>query len=410
MVSMSSRKILHLDLDAFFCAVEEQRDPSLRGKTFAVGGRPDERGVVASCSYAARRFGVHSAMAMGQALKICPSLIIVGGHYQAYSEASRKVMDRLRTLTPLVEQISIDEAFLDVSELPGPVEGLARGLQASIRDELGLPCSLGIASNKLVAKIATEVGKASGRGNGPPNALTIVPPGTEAEFLAPLQVNLLWGVGPKTAARLSELGIQTIGDLARTPEADLIQRFGKHGLEMALHARGIDPSPIVTIRDVKSISQETTFSRDVRVESELRHTLLEQAGEVARLLQKKQLCGSTVKIKLRWPDFTTLTRQMTLNRSTDQAETIFRTAEQLFDKVWKPGKAVRLLGVGVSGLVERGDCSHSSGQLELWRADGQDNQITEKERRLQTTISELQERFGTDALSKGLPKKGYKES
>jgi DNA polymerase IV len=401
--------IIHLDLDAFFCAVEEQRDPSLRGKPFAVGGRPDERGVVASCSYAARRFGVHSAMAMGRALKICPSLIIVGGHYQSYSEASRKVMDRLRSLTPLVEQISIDEAFLDVSELPGPIEGLARRLQASIREELGLPCSLGVASNKLVAKIATEVGKASGRGDGPPNAVTIVSPGTETEFLAPLQVNLLWGVGPKTAARLSELGIQTISDLARKPEAELVQRFGKHGLEMALHARGIDPSPIVTVRDVKSISQETTFSRDVRVESELRHTLQEQAEAVARLLQKKQLCGSTVKIKLRWPDFTTLTRQTTLDRSTNQAETIFRTAEQLFDKVWRPGKAVRLLGVGISGLVERGDCYRNSGQLELWQADGQDNQITEKERRLQTTISELQERFGTDALSKGLPKKEKKE-
>ena len=396
--------IIHLDLDAFFCAVEEQRDPSLRGKPFAVGGRPDERGVVASCSYAARRFGVHSAMAMGRAIKICPNLIIVRSRYQAYGEASRKVMDRLHALTPLVEQISIDEAFLDISGLPEPVEELARQLQASIRDELGLPCSLGVASNKLVAKIATEVGKGSGRGEGPPNALTIVPPGTEAEFLAPLQVNLLWGVGPKTAARLLELGIQTIGDLARRSEVDLIQRFGKHGLEMALHARGIDPSPIVTVRTVKSISQETTFSQDVRDESELRQTLLSQAGQVARLLQRKQLRGITVKLKLRWPDFTTLTRQTTLSRATDQAETLSRTAEQLFDKVWRPGKAVRLLGVGVSGLVERGDCYRNSGQLELWQAEGQGDQIAEKERRLQTVISELQERFGKESLSRGLPK------
>ena len=401
--------IIHLDLDAFFCAVEEQRDPSLRGKPFAVGGRPDERGVVASCSYAARRFGVRSAMAMSRALKICPQLIIVHGRYQAYGEASRNVMGRLHALTPLVEQISIDEAFLDISDLPGPVEELARKLQGSIRDDLGLPCSLGIASNKLVAKIATEVGKGSGRGDGPPNALTLVPPGTEAEFLAPLQVNLLWGVGPKTAARLSELGIQTIGDLARRSEVDLIQRFGKHGLEMSLHARGIDASPIVTVRAVKSISQETTFTRDVRDETELRYTLLNQAGEVARLLQKKQLRGITVKIKLRWPDFTTLTRQTTLSRSTDQAETLYRTAEQLFDKVWRPGKAVRLLGVGVSGLVEGGDCYRNSGQLELWQVEGQGEQIAEKERRIQTVISELQERFGKEALSKGLPKKDFKD-
>jgi len=402
--------IIHLDLDAFFCAVEEQRDPSLHGKPFAVGGRPEERGVVASCSYAARRFGVHSAMAMGRAMKICPHMIIVHGHYQAYGEASRKVMASLHALTPLVEQISIDEAFLDISNLPGPVEELARQIQASIRDGLGLPCSLGVASNKLVAKIATEVGKASGRGDGPPNALTIVQPGTEADFLAPLQVNLLWGVGPKTAARLLELGIQTIGDLARKSDVDLIQRFGKHGLEMALHAKGIDPNPIVTVRAVKSISHEITFSRDVRDESELRKTLRSQVGEVARLLQKKQLRGRTVKLKLRWPDFTTLTRQTTLGRATDQAETLSRIVEQLFDSIWRPGKAVRLLGVGISGLVERGGCYRNTGQLELWQRDGQSDRIDEKEQRLQTVISELQERFGQEVLSKGLPKKDVEEN
>jgi DNA polymerase-4 len=312
-------------------------------------------------------------------------------------------MARLFEMTPLVEQISIDEAFLDVSEISEPVDLLAQRLQASIREELSLPSSLGVASNKLVAKIATEVGKASGKGDGAPNALTIVPPGMEAEFLAPLKVNMLWGVGPKTTVRLEELGIQTIGDLAHVSETILIKRFGKHGMEMARHAKGIDPSPIVTIHDVKSISQEATFNRDMRNEAELRQTLRDLSTQVARRLQKNNLRGITVKLKLRWPDFTTLTRQKTLSRATDQAEVLSITAEQLFDKVWKPGKAVRLLGVGISGLEE-----HPI-QLELWQADARGGQANEKEHKLEMVISELQERFGKDALTRGLSEKNYKE-
>ncbi len=225
------RKILHLDLDAFFCAVEEQRDPNLRSKAFAVGGRPETRGVVASCSYAARRFGVRSAMPMARAVKLCPHLIIVPSHFDAYRAASQQVMAHLYQLTPLVEQVSIDEAFLDVSDRPEPAEGLARRLQTTINTELNLPCSLGVATNKLVAKIANDVGKAAARSDQPPNALQVVPPGQEAAFLAPLPVEALWGVGPKTAERLHGLGLHTIGDLARWPEADLGRRFGQHGYD-----------------------------------------------------------------------------------------------------------------------------------------------------------------------------------
>ncbi len=166
------RKILHLDLDAFFCAVEEKLDPALRGKAFAVGGRPEERGVVASCSYAARRFGVHSAMPMVRALKLCPGMLMISAHHHLYGQESHQVMERLQSLTPLVEQISIDEAFMDVSDLPEPGEVLARRLQAQIREELDLPCSLGVATNKLLAKTATDVGKAANRGDSPPNAIT----------------------------------------------------------------------------------------------------------------------------------------------------------------------------------------------------------------------------------------------
>ncbi len=207
-------KIMHLDLDAFFCAVEEQRDASLVGKPFAVGGKPSERGVVASCSYAARQSGVHSAMPMARAVKLCPGLLVVPARHGVYSAVSRQVMARLHNLTGLVEQISIDEAFMDVSDLPEPGLVLAQRLQATIREELSLPCSIGVATNKLVAKMATDVGKASRRGGQPPNAIQVVPPGQEAAFLAPLPIQALWGVGPKTAARLNELGVRTVGDLA----------------------------------------------------------------------------------------------------------------------------------------------------------------------------------------------------
>ncbi len=223
------RKILHLDLDAFFCAVEENLDPSLRGQAFAVGGQPDQRGVVASCSYAARVYGVRSAMPMAQAVRLCPNLIIRPNRRGVYGDVSRSVMAILHDLTPLVEQLSIDEAFLDVSLLPDPAELLARRLQERINTELHLPCSLGVASNKLVAKIANTVGKARARSSIPPNAITIVPPGDEAAFLAPLPASELWGVGPKTAEQLARLDIHTIGDLARWPETDLIRRFGQHG-------------------------------------------------------------------------------------------------------------------------------------------------------------------------------------
>ncbi len=354
------RAIIHLDLDAFYCAVEEQRDPGLRGKPFAVGGRPEERGVVASCSYPARAKGVRSAMPMSRALRLCPGLVIVSHHFDLYHKASHQVMERLHALTPWVEQISIDEAFLDVTELPETPESLARQLQETIRTELALPCSLGVASNKLIAKIASDHGKSLARGGGSPNAITVVPPGTEAEFLAPLPVDRLWGVGPKTTARLGELGILTIGDLAQVPESDLVHRFGKHGEEMSRHARGLDDRPIVTERETKSISQEITFSRDVRDPARLRAVIVEQAESIARQLQKEDLEATTIKLKLRWPDFTTLSRQTTLSQPFKEAGVIAETAWRLLEKVWKPDQAIRLLGVGVSGLG-----THPK-QLGLW--------------------------------------------
>lgn len=384
-----SRTILHLDLDAFYCAVEENQTPELRGKPFAVGGKPDERGVVSSCSYAARKFGVRSAMPMSRAVRLCPGLIIVSGRHRLYSDVSKQVMKRLHTVTPLVEQISIDEAFLDISDLNEPPERIARGLQAGIRDDLGLPSSIGIAPNKLVAKIATEVGKKSAKGDQPPFALTIVPSGKEAEFLSPLPADMLWGVGPKTAARLGELGIHTIGDIARWPESELVRLFGENGRDMARHARGQDDRPVVTERETKSISQEVTFSRDVRDDKSLEKTLVELSTEVGRRLRKNELAGTTVKLKIRWPDFTTLTRQVTLPGTTDQDHEIAETALGLLHKVRKSGQAVRLIGVGVSGLGK------PVRQLELWETS------SEKERVLQKTLDELREKYGDNAIKRG---------
>ena len=355
-----NRKILHLDLDAFFCAVEELENASLRGKPFAVGGRPESRGVVSSCSYAARALGIHSAMPMVRALRLCPGLIIVPPRHRLYSEISEQVMQRLRRLTSLVEQISIDEAFLDISELSEPGEEIARQLQATIRDELGLPCSIGVATNKLVAKTATDFGKAHAEGGGPPNAITVVPAGEEAAFLQPLPVQALWGVGPKSAERLKSIGVLTIGNLLHVPEAELVVMFGKNGHDLVQRAQGIDDRPIITEHQVKSISQETTFARDVRDEKVLQSTIIQLSDNVGRQLRDSSLVSSTIKLKIRWPDFSTLSRQITLEHPTDKDSEIEFLALKLFYKVWKTGKAVRLIGVGAGGLQA------SVHQLSFW--------------------------------------------
>ena len=389
-MSETIRKILHLDLDAFFCSVEERHDPALRGKPFAVGGRPDQRGVVASCSYAARRFGVRSAMPMSRAIGLCPQLLTVPHHFERYHEASSKVMDALHLLTPLVEQISIDEAFLDVTGLPQPAEEIARSLQAQIREVLGLPCSLGVATNKLVAKIANNVGKSKAQTSSPPNAITIIPPGREAAFLAPLPTTELWGIGPKTAERLAALGIHTIGDIAGRSEADLARHFGKNGAEMAQHARGIDDRPVETEHDIKSISNETTFARDVSDRETLTRTLRALTEEVGRRLRKSSLSGTTVHIKLRWSDFTTLTRQLTFRRPISLDIEIYSAALQIFDKHWPQGKAVRLIGVGISGFDQ------PFHQLGLWDAPDLSAE------QLQSALDDLRERFGDDAIRRGV--------
>lgn len=386
---MGERKIIHLDLDAFFCAVEELRRPELRGRPFAVGGKPQERGVVSSCSYPARQLGVRSALPTAKALRLCPDLIIISPDHAAYSAHSQRVMDILREHTALVEQISIDEAFLDLSDLPQSGEELARGLQRAINTRLNLPCSLGVAANKLVAKIATDTGKARHRTGTYPNTILVVPPGQEAAFLAPMPATALWGVGPKTAVRLADAGILTIGDLADLEDTRLTRLFGALGHEMGLRARGIDDRLVETEHETKSISCETTFERDVRDEERLRLTLRQQSEEVGRRLRDEGLCAATVRIKLRWPDFSTHTRQVSLEHATDQDRVILAAAQGLFDGLWESGRAVRLLGVGASKLAQ------AVHQLSLWDTGN------EKEHRLLEALDALRARFGDQAVRSG---------
>lgn len=411
------RTIIHLDLDAFFCAVEEQHDPELRGKAFAVGGRAEGRGVVSSCSYAARLFGVRSAMPMARAAALCPGLLTIPPNFAAYRAASAAVMERLHALTPLVEQLSIDEAFLDVTALNETGEALARRLQAQIAVELDLACSLGVATNKLVAKIATDVGKSTAReqliADGEdrmiatllgaivyrpassvyesPSAICIVAPGEEAAFLAPLPAGAMWGVGPKTGERLAGLGLTTIGDIAAWPQAELARFFGKHGRDLWHRAQGHDERPIETEHEAKSISQETTFERDVRDAALLRQTIREQADAISRKLRRKHIAGTTVKLKIRWPDFSTPTRQVTLAAPTDQADDIYTAAAHLFEYIWEE-QPVRLIGVGVSGLGTQ------PRQLSLWDVP---SSTTEQQRKVNAALQAVRSRLGTHAVRRG---------
>jgi nucleotidyltransferase/DNA polymerase involved in DNA repair len=377
-------------LDAFFCAVEVLRDPTLQGKPFVVGGAPEGRGVVASCSYPARRFGIHSAQPTAHAVRLCPDLIILPPRRKAYSAQSHQVMARLGALTPLVEKLSIDEAFLDVSDLADTGLEIAKRLQAEIRQSLSLPCSLGVATNKLVAKIATDVAKASAEHDGPPNAILAVPAGSEAGFLADLPTEALWGVGPKTAAHLARLKIHTIGDIAGCDEQKLIRAFGKVGRDLWHRAHGRDDRPVVTHHETKSVSRETTFARDTRDPRRIDQTLRRLSASVADNLRRIEQAGTTIKLKLRWPDFTTLSRQATLTEPTDKEAKIYNVSRSLLDKAWGGRRPIRLIGVGVSNL------GAPRRQLGLWERDWQ------RESTLYELIRELQDRYGEDALRRGI--------
>jgi DNA polymerase-4 len=374
------RSIIHLDLDAFFASVEELLDPSIAGLPIIVGGSPEGRGVVSSASYAARAYGVHSAMPMAQALRLCPQAILRHGHRREYSSYSHRVMAILDQYTPLLEPISIDEAFLDVTGcegLFGPANVLAHRLQERILAELGLPASLGVASNKLVAKIASDLAK--------PRGVLVVPAGQEATFLAPLPIERLWGVGDVTASRLHQHGLRTIGQLAALPEAQMKALFGSGALEMHRRALGMDDSPVGIEGRRKSVSQEHTFAHDIGDLETLQRSLLEMSEEVAAQLRKEGDCARTVVLKLRYPDFTTITRQATLAQPTDLAEAICTQAHKLLQHEWKKGMKVRLIGVGATGLSQ-------ARQLSLFDTH------TERLSKLSKAVDEIRSKYGDDAI------------
>ncbi len=385
---MGIRKILHLDLDAFFCAVEELKNPSLKHKVFAVGGRPDQRGVVSTCSYAARAKGIHSAMPMAQAVKLVPELLILHSDFEAYTDASDRVMAILDDISPLVEQVSVDEAFVDVSDLPDAPGDIAARLQARIHSETKLPCSIGVATNKLVAKIANDFGKGSRKGLDYPNAITVVPPGEEAAFLAPLPVQMLWGVGKKTAEKLKSMGIHTIGDLANIPPEKFGSRSSKGLEELQRHARGISTSPIVLSHTLKSISNETTFDKDVGDIVEVLHTIRWLSDKVGYRLRKHHFTASTIRIKLRWSDFSTITRQVALSEPTNHNSVIYNEAVKLLQTAWQKGRKVRLIGVGSTGLQTP---ASQPGLFDV---------AQEKETRLLSALDELRDKYGKEVIQR----------
>ena len=385
---MIERSILHCDLDAFYASVEQRDHPEYRGKPVIVGGGPTERGVVSAASYEARKFGVHSAMPLRQAGKLCPHGIFVPGNFEAYEEASDAVMALFAIRTPLVEPISLDEAFLDVTgtaHLFGGVLACARDLKRAVHEEVGLVLSVGIASNKLCAKVASDLRK--------PDGFVVVPRGGEAAFLAPLPLQRLWGVGPKTREVLADLGMRTIGDLAAADPALLEARLGEHGATIARRAKGIDDDREVVADpgDPKSIGHAHTFDRDTLDRAQIESTLLRLAEGVGRRLRKHELRGRTVTLQLRLAPFETRTRQRTLAEPTADDLKIFATARGLLrdalaaDRDAGHVSPVRLVGVTLSGLV-------GGQQLDLFSAA--------RVSRLNAALDAVRSRFGDGALDR----------
>jgi DNA polymerase-4 len=338
--------ILHVDLDAFFAAVEQRDRPELRGRPVIVGGDPHARGVVSAASYEARAFGVHSAMPLRTAAALCPGGAFLPVDGAKYRRESRRVMEILGRFTPLLEQVSIDEAFLDVAgseALFGPPEEIARRIKKAVRDEVGLTASVGAATTKLVAKVASDLRK--------PDGLVVVPAGEEAAFLAPLPIRRLWGVGEQTRAVLAEYGVRTIGELAELPVDVLVRRLGAHAATLHERARGIDPSPVTGDVAAKSVSHEHTFDVDTADAEVIERTLLALSEGVASRLRAGGVRASTVAVKVRDSAFHTVTRQRTLPEPTDLADPIFRTALELVRPEAR-GRRIRLLGVGAHGLGE----------------------------------------------------------
>jgi len=389
------RSILHVDMDAFFVSVEELRDPTLIGNPVVVGGPAETRGVVAAASYEARKYGIHSAMPMATALKRCPELVRVSGRGSDYSSWSRRVFDIFRRYTPFVEQTSIDEGYLDLTGFESLYGNLVRvcvEIRATIHAELGLHCSLGLSSSRMVSKVASEMGK--------PRGMMVVLPGQEAAFLRPLDVGRIPGIGPRARERLGRLGVRTVGDLQALDEKLLEDHFGVHGRSMHRRALGRDATPVnIEHGDPRSIGAETTFPRDLTDREAVRAALRRLVEKSARRMRNKGFGCRCVTVKFRSHEFRTSTASLTIEEPTRVDREIFETAVRLLDRQWCGGAAVRLVGVRLTRFSHLGD-----GQQCLFREPDKGEQLAEG-------MDRVRDRFGFDALQTGLdPRQQLKTS
>ena len=379
------RKIIHIDMDAFYASVEQRDNPSLKGKPVIVGGGPEKRGVVSAASYEARVYGVHSAMPTSQAKRLCPLGIFLPVRMNRYQEVSEQIFKILRAYTPLVEPLSLDESFLDVTgseKLFGPALEIAKEMKRKIWETTELTASAGIAPNKFLAKIASDLKK--------PDGLVEIKPEEVQEFLRDLPISKVWGVGKSTEGTLKGMGILRVGQLAAYPVELIERKLGKFGLELVALARGEDDRPVIPESEAKSISQEETFTPDLRDLETMKKVLLDQSEQVGWELRKQGLKGYTVQLKVRYPDFSLITRSFTLPAPTDQGIEIYQNAVKLLDKTDALTKRARLLGVGVSKLRPRDDPE----QMSLFDFH------KEKVERSTAAVDQIWDRFGPEAIKR----------
>ena len=389
-VYASPRAILHVDMDAFFAAIEQLDDPKLRGKPVLVGG-DGPRGVVATASYEARPFGCHSAQPMAVAKRLCPHAIIVPGRYARYREVSEQLFEIFESFTPTIQPLSIDEAFLDVSgseRIHGSAVDIARAIKRRVRDQLALTTSVGVAPNKFLAKLASDLEK--------PDGLTVITAADVDRVLPPLPVTRIWGIGPKTAARLEGMAIRTIGDLRRASEATLTRLLGDDAERCRNLACGRDDRVVVTDSEAKQISQENTFGVNIAEPDIVRNELLEQVQHVARRLRKNKLRAGGVTLKIRFGDFHTITRSRTLEATTDRTDLLWAVTKEIFDQ-WA---AKNFVPVRLIGMAAR-DLSSGGGQMPLFADPAGD-----KHERLDQVVDAIVDRFGKSAVRRGLAHEG----